>query len=31
MDRTKYKPHIIDKAIEDYLNLFGALCIDGPK
>lgn len=31
MDRTKYRPRIIDKAIEDYLNLFGALCIEGPK
>ena len=24
-------PRIVDKQIEDYLRLFGAICIDGPK
>ncbi len=26
-----YKPRIIDKTMERYLNIFGALCIEGPK
>jgi len=31
MDKLKYKPRIIDKAIETYLNAFGAVCVEGPK
>ena len=26
-----YKPRIIDKTLERYLKIFGALCIEGPK
>jgi len=26
-----YKPRIIDKQIEKYLNIFGAVCVEGPK
>ena len=26
-----YKPRIIDKKIEKYLSIFGAICIEGPK
>ena len=25
-----YKPRIIDKKIEKYLSIFGAICIEGP-
>ena len=31
MDKSKYKPRIIDKKIEEYLSVFGAVCIEGPK
>lgn len=31
MIRNDYKPRIIDKTIENYLNSFGAICIEGPK
>jgi len=31
MDRSEYKPRIIDKKIEEYLSVFGAICIEGPK
>lgn len=27
----KYKPRIIDKTLARYLEIFGALCIEGPK
>lgn len=30
-DESKYKPRIIDSAVERYLKLFGAICIEGPK
>lgn len=26
-----YKPRIIDKKIEKYLSIFGAICVEGPK
>lgn len=31
MNRNEYKPRIIDKKIEEYLSVFGAVCIEGPK
>lgn len=31
MDKAKYLPRIIDNLILDYLNAFGAVCIEGPK
>lgn len=31
MIRNDYKPRIVDKTIEKYLNSFGAICIEGPK
>lgn len=31
MDKTKYRSRIIDKQIELYLSIFGAVCIEGPK
>ena len=31
MDKNEYKPRIIDKKIEEYLSVFGAICIEGPK
>ncbi len=31
MDREKYIPRIIDSKIKEYLNVFGAVCIEGPK
>ena len=31
MKRKEYLPRIIDKTIEKYLNVFGAVCIEGPK
>lgn len=31
MKREEYKPRIIDKKIEEYLSIFGAVCIEGPK
>lgn len=31
MDRSGYKKRIIDKTITNYLNAFGAVCIEGPK
>ena len=27
----KYKPRIIDKAVIQYLEMFGAVCVEGPK
>lgn len=31
MKREEYRPRIIDKKIEEYLSIFGAVCIEGPK
>ncbi len=31
MNKNEYKPRIIDKKIEEYLKIFGAICIEGPK
>lgn len=31
MNKNKYKPRIVDKKIEEYLSIFGAVCIEGPK
>lgn len=31
MDKQDYIPRIIDKKIDEYLESFGALCIEGPK
>lgn len=31
MEITNYKERIVDKQIEEYLRLFGAICIEGPK
>lgn len=30
-DKSKYKPRVIDGAVENYLETFGAVCIEGPK
>lgn len=31
MDRNLYKPRIVDSQIDEYLSVFGAICIEGPK
>jgi len=31
MDKANYLPRIIDRKIEEYLKIFGAICIEGPK
>ena len=31
MEKTRYRPRIIDNKIEEYLGVVGALCIEGPK
>lgn len=31
MNLSDYRPRIIDSKIEDYLSVFGAVCIEGPK
>lgn len=31
MERKKYLPRVIDKNIEEYLKVFGAVCVEGPK
>ncbi|MDO4324305.1 MAG: DUF4143 domain-containing protein [Lachnospiraceae bacterium] len=31
MDRKKYIPRIIDNKLKEYLEIFGAVCIEGPK
>lgn len=31
MNRKEYKPRIIDKKVKEYLQTFGAICIEGPK
>lgn len=31
MNKNEYKPRIIDSKIEEYLSVFGAVCVEGPK
>ena len=31
MDKSKYKPRLVDKKVDEYLAAFGAVCIEGPK
>ncbi len=31
MEESKYKNRIVDKNIEKFLNIFGSICIEGPK
>ncbi len=31
MDKSQYKPRLIDEKVNVYLSSFGALCIEGPK
>ena len=31
MDRKRYRKRIIDSKVEEYLDTFGAVCIEGPK
>ena len=31
MDKQNYMPRIIDAKIKEYLNVFGAICVEGPK
>lgn len=31
MNKNEYRPRIIDGKIEEYLSVFGAVCIEGPK
>lgn len=31
MKRQNYRPRIIDKAVEEHLAAFGAICLEGPK
>lgn len=31
MDNKEYKMRLVDKKIEEYLSVFGAVCIEGPK
>lgn len=31
MEKKGYRPRIIDNKLEEYLGVFGALCIEGPK
>ena len=31
MNKNFYKPRVIDKQVKEYLNTFGAICIEGPK
>lgn len=31
MNKKDYKPRIVDKIVEEYLQTFGAICIEGPK
>ena len=30
-NRNEYKARIIDSVVEEYLQISGALCIEGPK
>ena len=31
MNKNDYKPRTVDKKVEEYLQTFGAICIEGPK
>jgi len=31
MDPSQYRPRVIDELVEQYLQAFGAICIEGPK
>ncbi len=31
MENPNYKARIVDKKVEEYLSIFGAVCIEGPK
>ena len=31
MDSPKYLPRIIDAKLSEYLKVFGAVCVEGPK
>lgn len=31
MDKEKYLPRVIDKMLTEYLSVFGAVCLEGPK
>ena len=31
MNKRDYKPRLIDRKLEEYLNTFGAVCVEGPK
>ena len=31
MDKSKYRPRIIDQKLQQYLSAFGAVCVEGPK
>lgn len=31
MENKRYQPRIIDKKLEEYLKVFGAVCLEGPK
>lgn len=31
MNKNDYKPRLIDRIIDEYLETFGAICIEGPK
>lgn len=31
MEKREYKPRIIDRKLTEYLSVFGAVCIEGPK
>lgn len=31
MNKSEYRPRIIDRQVEEYLSAFGAVCIEGPK
>lgn len=31
MDKSKYRPRLADKKVDEYLSTFGAVCIEGPK
>ena len=31
MEKKDYLPRLIDDKIEEYLSVFGAVCVEGPK
>lgn len=31
MDKREYRPRVVDEKIEEYLTIFGAVCVEGPK